>query len=368
MKKLLLLTVLFITSLSFAQVPQGISYQAIAMNGTNPVVNSNVGVRLSILNGSASGTTVYAETHLKTTNAQGLFNLTIGLGTPVSGTFAGINWGNGAKFLQVEMDTAGGTNYALVGTTQLLSSPYAMVAGGLVLPAGQGITLTSPNGTPYVLSVNDAGVLSLPTSGSTSSIPANLYFLGSFNGFNPATSLLMGGIAGYFYGYKYLTAGTQVKVSAGNVAGSVVYGIDGGGYLVPNGAAYNVASTGFYYITTNYYTVNGEDLMVFQNFDSIAPRVFLDGPVNATLNPTYNTSTNTFSFIANGLTTGANFMFEFDNNMGSNVFGDNLADGTLDNNGTSITNFPGLNGTPKNYRIDLVINFNGSATYTITQI
>ncbi|MBD3583581.1 NHL repeat-containing protein [Flavobacterium selenitireducens] len=132
MKKILLSSALFLTSLLFAQVPQGVSYQAIALNGSgNAVVSSNVGLRLSVLNTSATGTVAYSETHTKTTNAQGLFNLVIGQGTPISGTFAGINWATGSKFLKVEMDAAGGTNYALVGTTQLLSVPYAMAAGTL---------------------------------------------------------------------------------------------------------------------------------------------------------------------------------------------------------------------------------------------
>jgi hypothetical protein len=116
----------------FAQVPQGISYQAIALNVSgNPVVSSNVGIRLSVLDNSATGTILYTETQTKTTNAQGLFNLVIGQGTPTSGTFSTINWGTNSKFLKVEIDAAGGSNYVLVGTTQLLSVPYAMTAGNL---------------------------------------------------------------------------------------------------------------------------------------------------------------------------------------------------------------------------------------------
>ena len=100
MKKLLLLSALLLTILSFGQVPQGISYQAIALNGTgNPVVSSSVSVRLSVLDNTATGTVLYSETHLKTTNAQGLFNLVIGQGTVISGTFNTINWGTNSKFL-----------------------------------------------------------------------------------------------------------------------------------------------------------------------------------------------------------------------------------------------------------------------------
>lgn len=130
MKKLILFFALLISAATFAQVPQGISYQAIALNSSGaPVVSSNVRVKLSILDTSATGTVLYAETQLKLTNAQGLFNLIIGQGSVVSGVFSTINWGTNSKFLKVEIDVTGGTTYTLVGTTQLLSVPYAMYAG-----------------------------------------------------------------------------------------------------------------------------------------------------------------------------------------------------------------------------------------------
>jgi hypothetical protein len=130
MKKIITLLALISTLFTFAQVPQGISYQAIALNGSgNPVVSSNIGVRISVLDNTATGTVLYTETHTPTTNAQGLYNLVIGQGTPTTGTFSTINWGTNSKFLKVEMDVVGGTNYVLVGTTQLLSVPYALYAG-----------------------------------------------------------------------------------------------------------------------------------------------------------------------------------------------------------------------------------------------
>lgn len=131
MKKLLLLSAHFISFLAFAQVPpQGVSYQAIALNGSgNPVVSSPVGLRLSILDNSAAGTVIYTETHIATTNAQGLFNVVIGQGTATLGSFPSIKWETNIKFLKVEMDVTGGTSYALVGTTQLWSVPYAQFAG-----------------------------------------------------------------------------------------------------------------------------------------------------------------------------------------------------------------------------------------------
>lgn len=137
MKKIIFLVTLLATLITNAQIPQGISYQAIALNASgNPVVSSNIGVKLSILDNSATGTVVYSETQTKTTNAQGLFNLVIGQGTVASGVFNTINWGTNSKFLKVEMDAAGGTNYVLVGTTQLLAVPYAMHAATVDSIAG----------------------------------------------------------------------------------------------------------------------------------------------------------------------------------------------------------------------------------------
>ncbi|MBK9639567.1 MAG: hypothetical protein IPO63_17855 [Bacteroidetes bacterium] len=123
----LLLASTLVISTATAQVPQGISYQAIAFNaGGAPVVNGNVGVKISILDNSISGSVVYSETHTKPTNAQGLFNLNIGQGSPTTGTFSTINWATYTKFLKVEIDPNGGTNYVIVGINQLMSVPYAL--------------------------------------------------------------------------------------------------------------------------------------------------------------------------------------------------------------------------------------------------
>ena len=129
MKKTLFLLFALVALTSIAQAPQGISYQAVAFNsGGNPVVNGPVGVKISILDNSISGAVVYSETHTKTTNAQGLFNLNIGQGTPSSGSFSSINWGTNSKFLKVEVDPNGGTSYTILGTNQLMSAPYALYA------------------------------------------------------------------------------------------------------------------------------------------------------------------------------------------------------------------------------------------------
>ncbi len=111
----------------WAQAPQKMSYQAVIRNASNAlIVNQSVGMRISILQGSVSGTSVYTETHNTTTNANGLVSVEIGGGTVISGIFSNINWTNGPYFVKTETDPNGGTNYTIVGISQLLSVPYAL--------------------------------------------------------------------------------------------------------------------------------------------------------------------------------------------------------------------------------------------------
>ncbi len=174
MKKLFLFSFLLLTSsfLLNAQAPQGIPYQAIARNASGVAIsNTAVKVRFSIRDSIATGAIKYQETHNPTTSALGLFSVNVGMGTVVSGTFSGINWGKNAKFLQVELNTTGGTTYTDMGTTQMMSVPYAIysansgngMVGGtaqgqmmywngsewmMVSPGSQGQNLTFCNGVP----------------------------------------------------------------------------------------------------------------------------------------------------------------------------------------------------------------------------
>ncbi len=133
MKKLLFILAISFCQLSiincFAQAPQAIPYQGVARNAAGNIIASQpVSLRVSIHDGTAAGTVVYKETHSATTTALGLFNVNIGSGTVLTGIFAAVNWGSGAKFLQVELDPAGGSSYTNMGTTQLNSVPYALYA------------------------------------------------------------------------------------------------------------------------------------------------------------------------------------------------------------------------------------------------
>jgi uncharacterized protein (TIGR02145 family) len=131
---------LLLTSMLQAQAPQRFSYQAIIRNASGALLgNQSIGMRVSILKKSATGTASYVETHATSTNAQGLVNLEIGGGTVVSGSMSGINWGTDTFFIKTETDPAGGTNYTLVSSTSLKSVPYAMHAA----TSGNGLT----NGT-----------------------------------------------------------------------------------------------------------------------------------------------------------------------------------------------------------------------------
>lgn len=147
---LVLLT--FVTA--YGQSPNKISYQAVVRNSSNAlVVNQAIGMRLSILQGSTSGTVVYAETQVPVSNTNGLVSLEIGGGVVVSGDFATINWLNGPYFIKTETDPAGGTNYTVIGTTQLLSVPYALHAKTAESIAGGMSNLVLPTITNSVASV-----------------------------------------------------------------------------------------------------------------------------------------------------------------------------------------------------------------------
>ncbi|MBP6183142.1 hypothetical protein [Flavobacterium sp.] len=112
-----------------AQAPQSFNYQAVAHTSSGAIISSQaVSFRISILQGSATGSSVYSEIHAVTTNQSGLVNFAIGGGTLVSGNFATINWSQGPYFVKVELDATGGSTYVTMSTTQLLSVPYAQYA------------------------------------------------------------------------------------------------------------------------------------------------------------------------------------------------------------------------------------------------
>ncbi|MEE6127580.1 collagen-like protein [Chryseobacterium arthrosphaerae] len=169
MKKILFLFgILSGLFMGLSQAPEKMSYQAVIRNGSGQLLgNQSIAVRVSILQGSPAGAEIYAERLTGNTNANGLVSLEIGTGTVITGTFASINWPAGSYYLKTETDPAGGTNYTITGTSQLLSVPYAMYAKSA---GNSGGTFT----IPYINTVNNASTLfSLTNDGDGTSLEGN---------------------------------------------------------------------------------------------------------------------------------------------------------------------------------------------------
>ncbi len=168
-KYTLLVAILLLISQNIrAQSPDLLSYQSVIRDGSNQLVtNQNVGIRISILQGSITGVSVYIETHTITTNANGLVSLQIGGGTVVSGSMSGIDWGNGPYFIKTETDPTGGTTYSITGTSQLLSVPYA-------LHSTTASSLSGGETDPIYSSSVAAGITSVDTASWNSKLDAEV--------------------------------------------------------------------------------------------------------------------------------------------------------------------------------------------------
>jgi len=129
MKTLIHLSLFLLISASiYAQAPEKMSYQAVIRDGSDALVtNQAVGMQISILQGSATGSAVYSETQNPTSNLNGLVSVEIGMGT-TSDDFSAIDWTAGTYFIKTETDPTGGSNYTITGTSQLMSVPFALYA------------------------------------------------------------------------------------------------------------------------------------------------------------------------------------------------------------------------------------------------
>jgi hypothetical protein len=162
MKKILFfLLALASAQFLFAEAPQGINYQAVAMNASGVIANKNISLRLSIVDSIASGNVLYTETHNTTTDAIGSFSVVIGNGTITLGNFSNINWAKNYKWLKTEIDTLGGSSFVVMGITQFMSTPYALFANktkatyaDIIHPDGfDNITMVVIGTTPYIVPV-----------------------------------------------------------------------------------------------------------------------------------------------------------------------------------------------------------------------
>jgi len=135
---LLLLFYAVLSAAGFAQqAPQAFKYQAVARDAVNQLyMNTNIRLRIGVL--PSGGTPVYVETHNITTSDLGVFSLNVGQGSPVSGSFASVNWGAAEYFLRIEMSLDNGFTYTTMGVSPLLSVPYALYAAQAGSGGGSG--------------------------------------------------------------------------------------------------------------------------------------------------------------------------------------------------------------------------------------
>ncbi len=196
MKKLnLFIIAVLLSTAVLAQAPQKMSYQAVIRNSSDVLItNSIVGMKISILQGSPSGTILYVETQSPLSNSNGLISVEIGSGTVLNGNFAAIDWANGPYFIQTETDPTGGTNYTISGVSQFLSVPYALYAENSGNPGPQGATgpqgpigVTGPAGAQGIPGTNGVDGATGPQGPIGLTGPAGAQGLPGTNGADGAT-------------------------------------------------------------------------------------------------------------------------------------------------------------------------------------
>ena len=210
MKKIILHTILLSIAISsiFSQTPQAFKYQAVARDNTGVIIsNQLVSFRISILQGSATGTSMYSETHQLTTNDFGLANLEIGSGSVVSGSISSIDWSTGSYFLKVEMDANGGSSYQLVGASQMLSVPYALYAESSANPGDDDWTISGDD--MYSTVAGNVGI-------GTAAPGATLEVAGHIFTSNTGSSVFLGWGAGYYDDLSY-NYNVYIGQSSGNL-------------------------------------------------------------------------------------------------------------------------------------------------------
>jgi hypothetical protein len=225
---------LFMTASAWAQSPEKMSYQAVVRDASNNLITTQgVGIQISILQGSASGTAVYVERQSPTTNANGLVSLEIGTGTLVSGDFTAIDWANGAYFIKTETDPKGGTTYTITGTSQLMSVPYAFHAKTADSIAGVVMQVT-PH---YVGELFGGGIVFYVYNKGANGLIASLDDLDGGSGveWSFTTAILIGSTAQSFYdgasNTTAIVAQDATALKAGTICNSYATGSQRDWYL-----------------------------------------------------------------------------------------------------------------------------------------
>jgi len=239
MKKILpLLLVLFAINIIQAQAPEKINYQAIVRNSSGQPVNAGtvVSLRFTIHDGSPTDTAVFVETQHDTANQFGLVNTHIG----ASNNLAIVNWSTGNKYLEVELDPAGGTNYTNMGTSQLNSVPYALFAAN---------SAAGPQG-PTGLGGADGNIGATGITGPTGAGiagPTGVQGVPGVTGATGAVGATGAGVAGP----------TGIAGNPGNTGATGPTGLTGAGVTGPTGLPGITGATGAAGTATNAWNLTG---------------------------------------------------------------------------------------------------------------
>jgi hypothetical protein len=240
MKKFLslLVVILFAAIGAYSQAPGIFNYQGVARNSVgNVLVNKSIALRLTIRDLTPGGTIVYQEVRGATTNPFGLFNAQVGDAgaTSTVGTIAGVPWGVGKKYIQVEIDPNGGSTFINIGTAQIASVPYSLyttLAGDLVLPFNK---TQADAGTLFKITNSANGSGSTSLEGLTNSLASNVSAI-----IGTVTSNSPGSFSAGIRGINNGNAGFGIGVwGSQNGTGWGVYGTTPGGIGV-----YGLSTTG----------------------------------------------------------------------------------------------------------------------------
>jgi hypothetical protein len=276
MKKLFLVISILSGLEIFSQAPQFLNYQAVARDASGTIVTTAIGIKFEILQGSPSGILVYEETNTIIPSSVGVFTTGIGSGTPGFGTFSGINWANSPYFIRVSIDPTGGTSYSTVGTSQLLSVPYALYAqtagNAQTFTAGSGITINSgtiTNASPnQTVNISGPGVLgtypnyTVTAPGTPNAGPGISIISGTITNTAPDQTVTISGAVGTYPNFTVtptpatsITAtGTSILVTGTNpnytivpspsltVTGNQLSIADGNTVILPAGTTYTNGS------------------------------------------------------------------------------------------------------------------------------
>ncbi len=230
MKKLIL--ILLIPIIGFSQTPQGFNYQSVVRDALGDILPSTtIGVQFELHQATATGTIVYTETHTLTTNAYGVMSTVVGQGT-ASDDFSVIDWSSYVYYIETSVDITGGTTYTSVGTSQLMSTPYALMAKNVENGDDLGNHITTENlkiGGNYISNDGDDEGLTIDDEGRI--VTSNVITLGENEAesdavgsirYNPETDDFEGykegkwySLTGYSLGRNNLSSGTQTAPTLG---------------------------------------------------------------------------------------------------------------------------------------------------------